>query len=81
MRHVGGLLGFRWRFWLIGGDAMDGDGEANSHSQHEIWSSADGEFWMTDGKYSVTENGQIRFIYSNDVWTMEKIVAAGSKTR
>lgn len=41
----------------------------------------DGKLWMTGGKYSVTENGQIRFIYSNDVWTMEKIVPAGSKTR
>lgn len=30
------------------------------------------KLYMTGGKYSVTENGQIRFIYSNDVWVMEK---------
>ena len=28
--------------------------------------------YVTGGKYSVTENGQIRFIYSNDVWMMTK---------
>lgn len=32
----------------------------------------DGKLWITGGKYSVTENGEIRFIYSNDVWAMEK---------
>jgi hypothetical protein len=31
-----------------------------------------GELFMTGGKYSITENGQIRFIYSNDVWKMTK---------
>lgn len=31
-----------------------------------------GKLYMTGGKYSVTENGQIRFIYSNDVWVMNK---------
>jgi len=30
----------------------------------------DGKLFMTGGKYSVTENGQIKFIYSNDVWYM-----------
>jgi hypothetical protein len=30
------------------------------------------KLYMTGGKYSVTENGQIRFIYSNDVWVMSK---------
>ena len=30
----------------------------------------DGKLYMTGGKYSVTENGNIRFIYSNDVWCM-----------
>ena len=29
-----------------------------------------GKLFMTGGKYSVTENGNIRFIYSNDVWYM-----------
>ncbi len=32
----------------------------------------EGKLYMTGGKYSVTENGQITFIYSNDVWVMEK---------
>ncbi len=32
----------------------------------------DGKLYMTGGKYSITENGQIRFIYSNDVWVMSK---------
>ena len=27
-----------------------------------------GKLFMTGGKYSVTENGNIKFIYSNDVW-------------
>lgn len=30
----------------------------------------DGKLFMTGGKYSITENGQIKFIYSNDVWYM-----------
>src|SRR5262249_17477840 len=30
----------------------------------------DDELFMTGGKYSVIENGNIRFIYSNDVWRM-----------
>lgn len=30
------------------------------------------KLFITGGKYSVTENGEIRFIYSNDVWVMTK---------
>lgn len=30
----------------------------------------DNKLYMTGGKYSITENGEIRFIYSNDVWSM-----------
>lgn len=30
----------------------------------------DNKLYMTGGKYSVTENGQLKFIYSNDVWYM-----------
>ncbi|MFT3806504.1 hypothetical protein [Arenimonas sp.] len=41
----------------------------------------DGKLWMTGGKYSITENGQIRFIYSNDVWTMEKVAGRASGRR
>ncbi len=29
-----------------------------------------GKLFMTGGKYSMTENGNIKFIYSNDVWSM-----------
>jgi hypothetical protein len=32
----------------------------------------DNKLFMTGGKYSVTEKGEIRFIYSNDVWVMSK---------
>lgn len=28
------------------------------------------KLYITGGKYSVTENGQVRYIYSNDVWYM-----------
>ena len=27
---------------------------------------------MTGGKYSITENGQIKFTYSNDVWYLSR---------
>ncbi len=30
----------------------------------------DNKLYITGGKYSVTENGQVRYIYSNDVWYM-----------
>lgn len=29
--------------------------------------------FMTGGKFSITENGQIKFIYSNDVWRFSRI--------
>lgn len=32
----------------------------------------DNKLYMTGGKYSVTENGEIKFIYSNDVWYMAR---------
>lgn len=32
----------------------------------------DDKLYMTGGKYSVTENGEPKFIYSNDVWYMTK---------
>lgn len=31
----------------------------------------DGKLYMTGGKYSVRENGDIKFIYSNDVWYLK----------
>lgn len=33
------------------------------------------KMFMTGGKSSHTENGQIKFVYSNDVWSMEKVAA------
>ena len=33
---------------------------------------ANGKLYMTGGKSSHTENGQIKFVYSNDVWSMER---------
>jgi hypothetical protein len=32
----------------------------------------DGKLLMTGGKSSYTEKGEIKFVYSNDVWSMEK---------
>jgi hypothetical protein len=36
-----------------------------------VWEFAD-RLYLTGGKYSTTVNGEIRFIYSNDVWAMGK---------
>lgn len=33
---------------------------------------AGNKLFMTGGKYSYTENGQIKFVYSNDIWAMSK---------
>lgn len=32
----------------------------------------DGKLYITGGKSSHTENGEIKFVYSNDVWAMER---------
>jgi hypothetical protein len=36
-----------------------------------VWVFGD-KLFMTGGKYSFTENGEIKFVYSNDVWAMSK---------
>lgn len=36
-----------------------------------VWEFGD-KLFMTGGKFSHTENGEIKFVYSNDVWAMEK---------
>ncbi len=36
-----------------------------------VWIFGD-KLFMTGGKYSFTENGEIKFVYSNDVWAMSK---------
>ena len=38
-----------------------------------VWVFGD-ELFMTGGKYSYTENGEIKFVYSNDVWAMRKAI-------
>lgn len=77
------------KIWLVGLNRNDGfrnallvssDG-ANWLEQPAPWSPRggvatcifDGKLFMTGGKYSVTENGNIRFIYSNDVWYMARL--------
>ncbi len=32
----------------------------------------DNKLFMTGGKYSFTEKGEITFVYSNDVWALSK---------
>lgn len=58
---------------------VSGDG-VNWQEQSAPWSPRgavaawvfDNKLFMTGGKYSYTENGQIKFVYSNDVWMMSK---------
>jgi hypothetical protein len=74
------------RLWLVGANRDGSFGRASQVTEDGIvwkeesapWSPRggvatwvfDGKLYMTGGKYSVTENGKIRFIYSNDVWRM-----------
>ncbi|MEP7148994.1 MAG: hypothetical protein ABI857_08930 [Acidobacteriota bacterium] len=76
------------RFWLVGANRDGAFGRSSLVSEdvenwieHQApWTPRGGaaawvynnKLYMTGGKYSVTENGQIRFIYSNDVWVMTK---------
>jgi len=39
------------------------------------------KLFMTGGKYSITENGQIKFIYSNDVWYMSRSKPGASQNQ
>ena len=79
---------FEDKLWFVGTnrDGIFGRSSLNSAdainwTEHRApWSPRGGaatwvyndKLYMTGGKYSVTENGQIRFIYSNDVWVMTK---------
>jgi hypothetical protein len=74
------------KIWLVGINRNDGFRNAvlvsadgvNWKEQSAPWtprggvatSVCNGKLFMTAGKYSVTENGNIKFIYSNDVWQM-----------
>lgn len=76
------------KIWLVGANRngvfksamlVSSDG-ANWTEQDAPWTPRggvatciyDNKLFMTGGKYSVTENGNIRFIYSNDVWYMSR---------
>lgn len=74
------------KLWLVGANrdgsfsraVMVSDDGANWREESALWSPRGGtatwvfddKLYMTGGKYSVTENGEIKFIYSNDVWYM-----------
>jgi hypothetical protein len=76
------------KLWLAGANRGNGfesgmlysDDGANWHELTAPWSPRGGvavwvfndKLFLTGGKYSYTENGQIRFVYSNDVWAMER---------
>ncbi|MFL6208401.1 MAG: kelch repeat-containing protein [Pyrinomonadaceae bacterium] len=82
----GSPIAFDSKIWLVGVNRNDGFQNAvlvssdgvNWTEQTAPWTPRggvatcvyDGKLFMTGGKYSVTENGKIRFIYSNDVWYM-----------
>lgn len=74
------------KLWLVGANREGGFSRAvlmtedgvNWKEETALWSPRggvatwvfDNKLYMTGGKYSVTENGQLKFIYSNDVWYM-----------
>jgi len=76
------------KLWLVGMNRGDGFASAAWHSSDGLsWSEErapwsprgavaawvfDGKLLMTGGKSSHTENGEIKFVYSNDVWAMER---------
>jgi len=82
----GSAIVFDSRIWLVGVNRNDGfqnavlvsAGGVNWNEQTAPWTPRggvatcvyDGKLFMTGGKYSVNESGNIRFIYSNDVWYM-----------
>ncbi len=76
------------KLWLVGANRDGSFGRSSMVSTDAVewvehrapWSPRGGAaawvvgdtLYMTGGKYSVTENGEIRFIYSNDVWMMRR---------
>jgi Kelch motif len=74
------------KLWLVGANrdgsfsraVLVTDDGVNWREESALWSPRGGvatwvfddKLYMTGGKYSVTENGEIKFIYSNDVWSM-----------
>lgn len=85
---AGSPIVFDDKLWLVGANRNDGfasgvlfseDG-VNWQEQPAPWSPRGGtvvwvfdhKLFMTGGKFSFTENGEIKFVYSNDVWAMSK---------
>jgi len=79
---------FDGKLWLVGANrdgqfsraVVVSDDGVNWREEAAPWSPRgavatwvfDNRLYMTGGKYSDEENGQIRFIYSNDVWYMTR---------
>ena len=84
----GSIVVYDNRIWIVGLNRNDGFQSAVMVSSNGVnWTESkapwtprggvatcvfDGKLFMTGGKYSVTENGQIKFIYRNDVWYMAR---------
>jgi hypothetical protein len=82
-------LVFDDRLWLIGANRLGTFAPASLVTSDMVTWQADtapwsargapavwlfgGKLYMTGGKYSVTRNGTIEFIYRNDVWTLSKV--------
>jgi hypothetical protein len=76
------------KLWLVGANRVGSFGKSSLVTDDGVswkeeaapWSPRggvatwiyDGKLFITGGKYSVSENGVIRFIYSNDVWYMTR---------
>src|SRR5215813_11687109 len=76
------------KIWMVGlnrnneflSAVMVSDDGVNWREKSAPWSPRGGvatcvfgdKLFMTGGKYSITENGQIKFIYSNDVWYLSR---------
>jgi hypothetical protein len=84
----GSVVVYDNRIWMLGMNRNDGFENATAFSSDGVnWTEQkapwtprggvatcvfDGKLFMTGGKYSITENGQIKFIYSNDVWYLTR---------
>ena len=84
----GSIVIYDNRIWIVGLNRNDGFQSAVMVSSNGVnWTESkapwtprggvatcvfDGKLFMTGGKYSVTENGQLKFIYRNDVWYMAR---------
>ena len=94
-RFGGSIVVYDGKIWMVGlnrnneflSAVMFSDDGVNWIEQSAPWTPRGGvatcvfndKLFMTGGKYSITENGQIRFIYSNDVWYMSGSKPAASQ--